>query len=298
MPPTRCRRSIRSWTGVGGVSLTRLLGTTDYNVINPQNDLTRADSEKLNLYVGRLNTLLEDMDEAGQVAVFYPIATVQALHDADSAHGSESGNKRSASDRLDSGFQALCRTLLQNDYLYSVLDDDSLCGATVANDGCLCVGAGAYRTVVVPFAQYISVDALSRLVAFRQAGGTVIFVGDKPVHGLAAGQDADIAGLMAQLADSPYLSKNDSRLTAVLADSVRRRSRSTVPTPLSVATLRARNAVSRTWRIPQPMPRRSHCATSTGMQARSRFTILFRAKPRSLPRETDLRFRFPPTRQY
>ena len=94
---------------VGGVSLTRLLGTTDYNVINPQNDLTRADSEKLNLYVGRLNTLLEDMDEAGQVAVFYPIATVQALHDADSAHGSESGNKRSASDRLDSGFQALCR---------------------------------------------------------------------------------------------------------------------------------------------------------------------------------------------
>ena len=127
-----------------------------------------------------------------------------------------------ASDRLDSGFQALCRTLLQNDYLYSVLDDDSLCGATVANDGCLCVGAGAYRTVVVPFAQYISVDALSRLVAFRQAGGTVIFVGDKPVHGLAAGQDADIAGLMAQLADSPYLSKNDSRLTAVLADSVRR----------------------------------------------------------------------------
>ena len=207
---------------VGGVSLTRLLGTTDYNVINPQNDLTRADSEKLNLYVGRLYTLLEDMDEAGQVAVFYPIATVQALHDADSAHGSESGNKRSASDRLDSGFQALCRTLLQNDYLYSVLDDDSLCGATVANDGCLCVGAGAYRTVVVPFAQYISVDALSRLVAFRQAGGTVIFVGDKPVHGLAAGQDADIAGLMAQLADSPSLSKNDSRLTAVLADSVRR----------------------------------------------------------------------------
>ena len=49
-----------------------------------------------------------------------------------------------------------------------------------------------------------------------------IFVGDKPVHGLAAGQDADIAGLMAQLADSPSLSKNDSRLTAVLADSVRR----------------------------------------------------------------------------
>lgn len=207
---------------VGGVSLTRLLGTTDYNVINPQNDLTVSESETLNQYVGRLNTLLEDMDEAGQVAVFYPIATVQALHDADTAHGSESGNERAASDRLDSKFQSLCRTLLESDYLYSVLDDESICGATVASDGCLCVGTGAYRTVIVPFAQYISVDALRRLVAFRQAGGTVIFVGAKPTHGLAAGQDGEIAALMEQLADCTSFGGVGSQLTAALEEVISR----------------------------------------------------------------------------
>ena len=207
---------------VGGVTLTRLLGVTDYNVINPQNNLKTAESNTLNEYVGRLNTLLEDMDEAGQVAVFYPIATVQALHDADTPHGSESGNSSSASDRLDTKFQALCRTLLKNDYLYTVLDDDSLSGASVASDGCLCVGFGSYRAVIVPYAQYISTDALRKLVDFRQAGGTIIFVGDKPEHGLSAGQDGEIATLMGRLSDCGSFSGTGNQFKKALSESVSR----------------------------------------------------------------------------
>lgn len=207
---------------VGGVSLTRLLGTTDYNVINPQNDLSPADSAKLNLYVGRLNTLLEGMEEAGQIAVFYPIATVQALHDADTAHGSESGNRRSEADRIDTKFQALCRGLLENDFLYSVLDDDALSGASVATDGCLCAGSGAYRVIIVPYTQYISAAALQRLVQFRQAGGTVLFVGDKPSHGLIAAEDKDVATLMEQLTDIRIYGGGIGQIRDLLLSGIRR----------------------------------------------------------------------------
>lgn len=207
---------------VGGVSLTRLLGTTDYNVINPQNDLSSSDSTKLNLYVGRLNTLLEGMDEAGQVAVFYPIATVQALHDADTAHGSESGNRLSAADRIDTKFQALCRGLLENDFLYSVLDDDALSGASVATDGCLCAGSGTYRVIIVPYTQYISATALRRLVQFRQAGGSVLFVGDKPSHGLTATEDENVATLMEQLVDVQVYSGGISQIKDQLTSGIRR----------------------------------------------------------------------------
>ena len=81
---------------VGGVSVSRLLGTTDYNMINPQFNLTSGEYDTLNTYVGRLNTLLSDAQECGQLALFYPIATVQALHDADTGHTSETGTQSAA----------------------------------------------------------------------------------------------------------------------------------------------------------------------------------------------------------
>ncbi len=190
---------------IGGVSVSRLLGTTDYNMINPQFSLTSSEYDTLNTYVGRLNTLLSDAQECGQLALFYPIATVQALHDADTGHTSETG-KQSAAITLDERFQTICRNLLLSQFMYTVIDDASLRAATVASDGCLCIGNGAYRAVILPMTQYISVEAMEKLVIFKKAGGTVIFVGDTPVHGLNSGEDEVIRTLMAKLEGSPAYS--------------------------------------------------------------------------------------------
>ncbi len=201
---------------IAGTSLTRLLGTTDYNVINPQYNLAASGYRALNIYAGRLNTLLEGAVECGDVAVFYPIATVQALCNADDGHTTETNN-RSKAFVLDTRFQNICTRLLQAGYLYTVLDDKAIREATVASDGCLCIGDGAYTTVILPMAQYMSADALETLATFRRAGGTVIFVGDRPAYGLRAEEDARVAAVMATMADAPAYQTSDEALYTDLA---------------------------------------------------------------------------------
>ncbi len=187
---------------IAGVSVTRLLGTTDYNVINPQVNLNMAEFRALNTYVGRLNTLLDGAIECGELAVFYPVASVQALCAADRGHTTET-NDRSQAFALDTKYQNLCLKLLTAQYLYTTVDDVALQNATVASDGCLCIGDGAYRVMVLPYTEYISAKAMETLVTFRAAGGTVIFVGETPTYGLVAEDDARVAAAMEVLADAP-----------------------------------------------------------------------------------------------
>ncbi len=204
---------------IAGATITRLLGCTDYNVINPQRNLSPEQFRTLNTYVGRLNTLLDGAVECGELAVFYPIATVQSLYDADKGHTSET-NKNSKAFRLDTDYQSLCLDLLTEQYLYTVLDDVALQKATVASDGCLLVGHGAYRAIILPFTRYISAKAMETLVTFQEAGGTVIFVGDTPAYGLVAEEDGQVAEAMSKLADAPAFKRADSKFFDELAEYV------------------------------------------------------------------------------
>lgn len=189
-------------SSIGGITVTRLMGTTIYNVINPQNSYTTAELNTLNTYVGRLNTLLDGTTESGDVGLFYPIATIQALHDADSVHSSAYGNDTEA-DRLNDDYAELCGRLLTSQIMYTVLDDESICAATVTATGRLKVGNGAYRVIILAYAQYISAEAAEKLAAFCEAGGTVIFMGDPPTHSLDGKTDDRVVAAMSAMADQP-----------------------------------------------------------------------------------------------
>ncbi len=200
--PTDDFNNDKMGASIGGVTLTRLFGTTIYNVINPQKDYNIDQITALNTYVGRLNTLLDGTIEAGDIAVFYPIATVQALHNADDVHSSAHGNGTDAV-KLNDNYTALCLDLLQRQVLYSVIDDQSICAATVTSDGRLIIGNGSYRTLVLAYGQYISAPAAEKLALFKQAGGTVVFVGtgyDK-YKATAEGDNERVSQAMATLAD-------------------------------------------------------------------------------------------------
>lgn len=196
----------------GGASIARLLGCNVFHVINPQYNYTSEQLTALNDYVGRMNTVLDEVTECGDVAVFYPIATVQALHDADSDHSSTTGGQRpTQAYELNTKYEELCKNLLQNQYMFTVLDDESICGATVTADGRLVVGLGSYRVVILGYAQYISVEALTKLTQLVEAGGTVILVGDTPTHGLCLEQEEAIAALMAKLEGQPTFKSGTTR---------------------------------------------------------------------------------------
>jgi hypothetical protein len=144
-------------------------------VINPQKDYTIKEINQINAYVGRLNTVLDGTVEAGDLAIFYPIATVQALHNADDVHSSAFGNGTDAV-KLNNDYTDFCLDLLQKRVLYAIIDDQSICAATVTADGRLVIGNGSYRTIVLAFGKYISADAAEKLALFKEAGGNVVFV--------------------------------------------------------------------------------------------------------------------------
>jgi hypothetical protein len=99
-----------------------------------------------------------------------------------------------------------------------VLDDETLRAASVTADGRLLAGLGSYRVVILAYTQYISTEALEKLTTFTEAGGTVIFVGDPPAHGLRPDQETAIASLMEKLDSQPSIKRyTSSRLMEALA---------------------------------------------------------------------------------
>ena len=206
-------------TSIGGLTLTRLLGCTDYNVINPQNNYTTEQMNRLNTYLGRMNTVLDGAHESGDLAVFYPIATVQALHNADDVHSSE-GGKTSDATVLNDNFTSLCKTLLQKQLLYTVIDDASVCDAVITKDGRMVIGNGSYRVLVIAYADYISANAARKLQTFVKAGGKVVFVGSVPQYGLEEKEDADVKQIMDLLAagDSCFFKKTGTTAINAIAN--------------------------------------------------------------------------------
>ena len=184
-------------TSFGGAAITRLCGANVFQVIDPSRSYTYSEINALNLYIARMNTILDGKRETCDVAVFYPIATVQAYHDADSDHSSTTGGyEPTKSYLINSNYVQLCQDLLQNQVLFSVVDDESLAAATVTEDGHIVIGEGVYRTLVIPYSEYMSLEACEKLAAFAAAGGRVIFIETKLTHAMQADQDEEVCALM------------------------------------------------------------------------------------------------------
>ncbi|MBE6585898.1 MAG: hypothetical protein E7645_05135 [Ruminococcaceae bacterium] len=195
-------------SSIGGATLTRLFGTTEYTMINPQNDYRINEINLLNNYIGRLNTLLADTKETGDVGIFYPIATIQALHDADSIHSSAQGEETDKAVKLNNDYASLCKQLLTAQVLYTVIDDESICSAEISTDGRLIIGNGAYRVMILAYADYISAEAAEKLAAFCKAGGTVVFVNGTPDKSLDGKGDDRVVAAMASMNDQPSYKSN------------------------------------------------------------------------------------------
>ena len=99
---------------------------------------------------------------------------------------------------------------MQRQTLYTVIDDQSICAATVTADGRLVIGNGSYRTIVLAYGEYISVEAAQKLAYFKNNGGTVVFVGTSydAYKATVADGDERVSAAMAQLADCEQYALN------------------------------------------------------------------------------------------
>jgi hypothetical protein len=148
---------------------------------NPQNSIWR-DFYKLNEYVTRCQSILQDGKPDNDLLVYFPIHDV--LHDCRrdlAAHLSIEGKwlgQMVAADTF--------RRLWQRGYGFDYISDRQIARARISGRTMVTPG-GAYRAIVVPPCQFMPVETLDMLVRLSRQGGHVLFLSPVPadVPGLA-----------------------------------------------------------------------------------------------------------------
>jgi hypothetical protein len=149
---------------------------------------------EFNTYLARLNLLLRnDARHVADVAVLYPIATLQGSHHFDGPLGYyQGGVEVPEADYLDVGEQLVAAG---RDYTFlhpEVLDER----CTIEGDELVLnnkIHTERFKVLVLPGHKTIRWSNLKKIRAFYDAGGKVIATGELPSKSAEFGHDADVA---------------------------------------------------------------------------------------------------------
>lgn len=164
-----------------------------------QRKLTKL--SELNRYVGRLSYVLQNGRHVADIAVLYPIASLQAAYRflGGAAYASQGGVVPPEIDYMDIG-EALFRGL-RVDYTY--LHPEVLAGRCVVEDRKLIlnnpVNREEYSVLVVPGGDTLSVATARKIQEFYSKGGTVIATSKLATRSAEFGQDAAIRQTMSEV---------------------------------------------------------------------------------------------------
>jgi hypothetical protein len=170
---------------------------------------SEVDQQRMNSYSGRIAWLLRNSVHAAEVAVYNPIADVQAA-------------MRPRSDRLpsldpeasakDSQVDALAKVLLRNQVDFNFVTEDLVLGGTVSG-GQLAIAAQKYRVIILPGLRVIPLAVLQKLDAFQKSGGVVLYTARTPDMGIATAEHAAVRDLVQKLNPCVYLQIPGKSLT-------------------------------------------------------------------------------------
>jgi hypothetical protein len=156
---------------------------------------------EFNTYLGRLNLLLQnEASHVADIAVLYPIATLQASHHLDGPLGFYQGGVTvPEADYVEVG--ELLSTNLGQDYTY--LHPEVLAEKCSVKDGQLVlpnrIHPGRFSVLILPGHKCIAWSSLKRIKAFYAMGGCVIATGLLPFKSAEFGHDLDVAQAVATI---------------------------------------------------------------------------------------------------
>jgi hypothetical protein len=162
-----------------------------------------AELPAYNRYLARLQRVLQGGRHVADIAVLYPIATLQAGYHFGAGKPYEGGVIPPEADYLDVGEALAVR--VRRDYTFihpEVLDQKcSLDGARLNLNNA--VNREQYRVVVIPGSRAIHWSNLETLKRFYDQGGIVIATTRLPEYSAEFGQDAQVRETVAALFGSP-----------------------------------------------------------------------------------------------
>jgi len=183
----------------GYFTIEQLLGTMDlifFSGINHINSYISVErfGENMQLYIdyfARIAYMLRNADWDGRIAMYYPIETAQALHTP--LHTS-CGNFRPELHKVQDTMRQLTLELYAQQLDYNMIDALWLEEARI-EDGRLKGGKLSFSVMIMPCTMALPLHLLEKLLSFQKAGGTLLWIGEKPMMGTEKHEHAAIARL-------------------------------------------------------------------------------------------------------
>jgi hypothetical protein len=144
-----------------------------------------------NDYVARLGVMLGGGKHVCDVALFYPITTIQAYFAPSNAPYWDVQKHHPVIQHVESSFRDLARGLLQNQVDFDIVDDQALRRAEI-KPGVLALAGERYRVLVLPPTKLMKQETLERILEFQRSGGLVIALEELPAEAAERGKDASL----------------------------------------------------------------------------------------------------------
>jgi len=172
-------------------------------------DFSPAQYRRYTDYVTRLHEIFTSGTIANRVAVLYPITSVWA-HFKPSHRSMYEPHPDPIVRQLDEGFATLCRTLLQKQIDYDIVDERSIADARIEGKT-LVVGERRYDVLLLPPADTLHLRTMETIAAFVRNSGTVLasplaprYAAEGPEH------DHRIVEMMKPIREAGPLGESDS----------------------------------------------------------------------------------------
>lgn len=186
--------------------------------LSPSNSVYGKHLEDYNKYVGRMQVILQGSQHIADIAVLYPIASLQAGYSFGLGDPGNGGKPSYEADYFDIGEMLMLD--IRTDYTFihpEVLDEK----CTIKNS-CISLDnsseSSLYKVVILPGSKTIKWSNLQKIKKFYDNGGAVIATTVFPEHSAESGHDADVQNTIKEMFGEKAL--NMTGLTSAKASSI------------------------------------------------------------------------------
>jgi hypothetical protein len=137
--------------------------------LNPRNPQW-IDFDILNTYVTRCQSFLQDSKAMNDVLLYYPIADPMSTFGPEMIEHFDGIGKQFAG----SAFERAANTMLRRGYTFDFISDKQIRGTSYENKKLKVGGKAQYKTIVVPYCEYMPIETLRHLMSLVEDGANVI----------------------------------------------------------------------------------------------------------------------------
>lgn len=137
--------------------------------LNPRNPQW-VDFDILNTYVTRCQSFLQNTKAMNDVLLYYPIADPMSTFGPEMIEHFDGIGRQFAG----SAFEMAAATMLRQGYTFDFVSDRQIHELEYQEERLVTTGKSTYKTIVVPYCEFIPVETLAHLIKLADLGATII----------------------------------------------------------------------------------------------------------------------------